>query len=56
MHSLLPEKVEVVDSQTEAPLAVVGLGDVIFGKGTQVNTSLKLQDLLYSFGIGHAGM
>lgn len=55
MHSLLPEKVEVVDSQTEAPLAVVGLGDVIFGKGTQVNTSLKLQDLLYSFGIGHAG-
>lgn len=56
MHSLLPEKVEVVDSQTEATLAVVGLDDVIFGKGTQVSTRLKAQELLYSYGIGHAGM
>ena len=55
MHSLLPDKVEVVDSQSEAPIAVVDLADVIFEKGTKVNTSMKMQDLLYSLGIGHAG-
>lgn len=55
MHSLLPDTVEVRDAQTEAHITDVNLADVIFQKGTAINTSTKLQDLFYSFGIGHAG-
>jgi len=55
MHSLLPDKVEVFDSQKDKLIAVKDLSEIIFENGTAVNTSVPLQDLFFSLGVGHAG-
>lgn len=55
MHSLLPDKVEVFDAQKDKLIAVKDLSEIIFENGTAVNTSVPLQDLFFSLGVGHAG-
>lgn len=55
MHSLLPDKVEVFDAQQDKVIAVKDLSEIIFERGTAVNTSVPLQNLLFSLGVGHAG-
>jgi hypothetical protein len=55
MHSLLPDSVEVRKSSNGSVIKTVGLGDIIFDRGTAVNTSVPLPDLFYTLGVGHAG-
>jgi hypothetical protein len=55
MHALLPDKVMVKDAATGADKEAVDFGDIIFKRGTAVNTTLKLGDLFTSLGMGHAG-
>eukprot|EP00775_Hariotina_reticulata_P000236 gene236-440_t len=54
MHALLPDKVNVHEAHTGRKLNTVNLDDLIFEKGTTVNTTLKLEDLYTTLGIGHA--
>jgi hypothetical protein len=55
MHALLPDKVVVKDAATGADRTAVDFGDIIFKRGTAVNTTMKLGDLFTSLGMGHAG-
>jgi hypothetical protein len=55
MHSLLPDSVDVRKSSSGSIIKTVGLGDIIFDKGTAVNTTVPLPDLFYTLGVGHAG-
>jgi len=55
MHPLLPDKVEVRDALSTEPIAIKDLSEIIFEKGTAVNTSVPVQDLIYTLGVGHAG-
>lgn len=55
MHSLLPDKIEVRKSSSDSVIKTVELGDIIFEKGTGVTTTVPLDDLFYSLGVGHAG-
>lgn len=56
MHALLPDKVVVKDAVKGTDLKTVDFGDIIFKKGTAVNTTERLADLFTSLGMGHAGM
>lgn len=56
MHALLPDKVVVKDAIKGTDLKTVDFGDVLFKKGTAVNTTERLADLFTSLGMGHAGM
>jgi hypothetical protein len=56
MHALLPDKVVVVDAIKGSPLKTVDFGDIVFSRGTAVNTTERLANLFTSLGMGHAGV